>query len=229
MTPQRRIRVLVVDDHPMVQDGLRLFISLSAGLECVGQASSGEEAIVQCAQLQPDVILMDLVMPGIGGIEAIKAIRQRTNTVQIVALTSFAEPDLVQQALKAGAIGYVLKNVQATALADAIRAAADRRRVMAPEATEALVQAMQRDDLPDAELTERELAVLGLVAEGLTNSEIAARLWIAESTARFHVSNILSKLGAHNRAEAVRLAIEHGLMPAQRKDDPGGRERAGTG
>jgi NarL family two-component system response regulator LiaR len=207
---------MVVDDHPMVQDGLQTFISLSAGLEHVGQAQSGEDAIASCAALKPDVILMDLVMPGMGGIEAIKVLRQRYSTVQIVVLTSFAEPDLVEQALKAGAIGYVLKNVRAAALADAIRAAYDRRRVLAPEATEALVQAMQRDDLAQVELSERELAVLGLVADGLTNAEIAGRLWIAESTARFHVSNILSKLGAHNRAEAVRLAIERKLIATPR-------------
>jgi NarL family two-component system response regulator LiaR len=216
MTQPRRIRVLVVDDHPMVQDGLQLFISLSAGLEHVGQAQSGEEALVKCEELMPDVILMDLIMPGMGGIEATRAIRNRYSSVQIIALTSFAEPDLVQQVLKAGAIGYVLKNVRAETLADAIRAAHDRRRVLAPEATEALVQAVQREDTGVEELSARELAVLSLVADGLTNTEIAARLWIAESTARFHVSNILSKLGAHNRAEAVRLAIEHKLITPPR-------------
>ena len=215
MTQQKRIRVLVVDDHPMVQDGLQLFISHSAGLEHVGQAQSGEEAIVRCEELKPDVVLMDLIMPGMGGVQAIRAIRERDRAVQIIALTSFAEPDLVQQALKAGAISYVLKNVRAEMLAEAIRAAYQRRSVMAPEATEALVRAMQREDLPEVDLSERELAVLGLVADGLTNAEIAGRLWIAESTVRFHVSNILSKLGAHNRAEAVRLAIERNLLPTR--------------
>jgi NarL family two-component system response regulator LiaR len=212
-TGEKRIRVLIVDDHPMVLDGLQLFISLSAGMECVGQAQSGEEAILLCEKLKPDVILMDLVMPGMGGIEAIKAIRRRDSGVQIVALTSFAEPEQVQQALKAGAIGYVLKNVRAAELANAIRSAQARRSVMAPEATEALVQAMHRDASVGVELSERELAVLGLIVEGLTNAEIAARLWIVESTVRFHVSNILSKLGARNRAEAVRLAIEQKLIP----------------
>jgi NarL family two-component system response regulator LiaR len=216
-TGEKRIRVLIVDDHPMVLDGLQLFISLSAGMECVGQAQSGEEAILLCEKLKPDVILMDLVMPGMGGIEAIKAIRRRDSGVQIVALTSFAEPEQVQQALKAGAIGYVLKNVRAAELANAIRSAQARRSVMAPEATEALVQAMHRDASVGVELSERELAVLGLIVEGLTNAEIAARLWIVESTVRFHVSNILSKLGARNRAEAVRLAIEHKLIPRPAK------------
>jgi NarL family two-component system response regulator LiaR len=213
MTADKCIRVLIVDDHPMVLDGLQTFISLSADLECVGQAQNGEEAIALCETLQPDVVLMDLVMPGMGGIYAIRAIRAHNNTVQVVALTSFAEPELVQQALEAGAIGYVLKHVRASELANVIRSARSRRSVMAPEATEALVQAMHRNQPAAVELSERELAVLELVVEGLTNAEIAARLWIVESTVRFHVSNILSKLGARNRAEAVRLAFEYGLAP----------------
>lgn len=217
MSQEQRIRVMVVDDHPIVQDGLRLLLSLSAGLEWVGQAQSGEEAILLCAALQPDVVLMDLLMPGMGGIEAIKAIRRQRTGVQLVALTSFAEPDLVQQALKAGAISYVLKNVQAAELAEAIRAAHGRRSVMAPEATAALVQAMQHSDLDIEELSERELAVLCLIAEGLTNSQIGDQLSIADSTVRFHIGHVFLKLGARNRAEAVRIAIEAKLIPAQRK------------
>jgi two-component system, NarL family, response regulator LiaR len=219
MTQENRIRVVVVDDHPIVQDGLRLLVQLSAGLEWVGQAGCGEDALALCTETQPDVILMDLLMPGMGGIEAIKAIRQRHSKMQVLALTSFAEPDLVQQALKAGAIGYVLKNVPAAALADAIRAAHSRQSVMAPEATAALVQAMQRNSLDVDPLTERELAVLRLVADGLTNGQIASRLSIAESTVRFHIGHIFLKLGAHNRAEAVRLAIEANLIPRQRTGD----------
>lgn len=216
MTESESIGVLVVDDHPMVQDGLRLFMSLSQGLECVGQAQSGEEAIALCEKLKPDVVLMDLVMPGMGGIQAIKTIRQRNSAIQVIALTSFAEPDLVKQALKAGAIGYVLKNVQAAALADAIRSAHNRRTVLAPEATEALVQSLDSDDRPLEALSERELEILELIAEGLTNKAIAVRLSIAESTARFHTGNILSKLGAQNRAEAVKLAFDQHLIPRQR-------------
>jgi NarL family two-component system response regulator LiaR len=207
-----RIKVLIVDDHPMVQDGLRLFINMSPGLECAGQAQSGEEAIRMCQQLKPDVILMDLVMPGMGGIQAIKKIRQATPAAQIVALTSFTAPELVQQALAAGAVGYVLKNVRAAELADAIRAAYNRQRVLAPEATEALVQAMQMEGYEEANLSDREIDVLRLVAESLTNIEISTRLWIAESTVRYHVSNIFSKLGARNRAEAVRMAVAPRLI-----------------
>jgi NarL family two-component system response regulator LiaR len=210
MTAQKRIRVMVVDDHPMVRDGLRHFISLSAGLEYVGQAQSGEEAVSLCEELKPDVILMDLMMPGIGGIEAIQRIRRQDPDVQLVALTSFADPKLVQQALKAGAVGYLLKNVGMNELTDAIRSAQARRRVLAPEATEALIQAMdmaQQDDL-----SERELEILKLVAEGLTNTEIANRLWIAEPTVRFHLGNIFSKLGARNRMEAVKLATARRLI-----------------
>jgi NarL family two-component system response regulator LiaR len=196
----------------MVQDGLQMFISLSAGLECVGKANSGEEGLAFCDKLKPDVVLMDLVMPGMGGIAATEAIRQRYPAIQVLALTSFAEPDQVQQALEADAIGYVLKNVRAATLAEAIRSAHDRRSVMAPEATEALVQAVSRREPLVEELSERELKILGLVAEGCTNVAIAHRLHIAESTARFHVSNILAKLSAHNRAEAVRIAIARGLI-----------------
>ena len=210
MMAQERIRVMVVDDHPMVQDGLRHFISLSSGLEYVGQAQSGEEAVSLCEALKPDVVLMDLIMPGIGGIEAIRRIRQRDTNIQFVALTSFADPELVQQALKAGAVGYVLKNVRMTELTDVIRSAQARRRVLAPEATEALVQAMDMAEQDD--LSERELEILKLVAEGLTNTEIANRLWIAESTVRFHLGNIFSKLGARNRMEAVKVATARRLI-----------------
>jgi NarL family two-component system response regulator LiaR len=179
-------------------------------LEYVGQAQSGEEAVSLCEELKPDVILMDLMMPGIGGIEAIQRIRRQDPDVQLVALTSFADPKLVQQALKAGAVGYMLKNVGMNELTDAIRSAQARRRVLAPEATEALIQAMdmaQQDDL-----SERELEILKLVAEGLTNTEIANRLWIAEPTVRFHLGNIFSKLGARNRMEAVKLATARRLI-----------------
>lgn len=212
MTSQKCIRVILVDDHPMVQDGLRSFISLSHGLECVGQAQSGEEAIALCEELKPDVVLMDLIMPGIGGIEAIKQIRKSDTDVQFVALTSFADPELVQQALKAGAVGYVLKNVRMNELADVIRSAQARRRVLGPEATEALVQAMEMSDGEEADLSERELEILKLVAEGLTNTEVANRLWIAESTVRFHLSNVFSKLDARNRMEAVRIAAARRLI-----------------
>lgn len=212
MKAQGDIRVLLVDDHPMVQDGLRHFIMLSSGLECVGQAQTGEEAITLCEQLKPDVVLMDLIMPGIGGIEAIRRIRQRDGNIQCVALTSFADPELVHQALKAGAVGYVLKNVRIGELTDAIRSAQARRRVLAPEATEALVQAMEKAESGEEDLSDRELEILKLVAEGLTNAEIAKRLWIAESTVRFHLSNVFSKLDARNRVEAVKLATARRLI-----------------
>lgn len=210
MTAQKRIRVMVVDDHPMVRDGLRHFISMSSGLEYVGQAQSGEEAVSLCEELKPDVVLMDLMMPGIGGIEAIQRIRQQDPDVQFVALTSFADPKLVQQALKAGAAGYVLKNVNMTELTDAIRSVQARHRVLGPEATEALVQAMDMAGQDD--LSERELEILKLVAEGLTNTEIANRLWIAESTVRFHLANVFSKLNARNRMEAVKIATAQRLI-----------------
>jgi len=215
------IRVMIVDDHPIVQDGLKMVVSMSPGLSLVGQASSGEEAVSLCAAAssatRPDVILMDLIMPGMGGIEAIRRIRQAHPAIQIVALTSFAEPEQVQQALKAGAIGYLLKNVKAATLREAVRSACARRTVMAPEATEALVQAMNTRGAETNELSEREMEILKLVADGLTNAGIGERLYIAESTARFHVSNILLKLGASNRTEAVKIALERRLIKPPEK------------
>jgi NarL family two-component system response regulator LiaR len=221
MSEGTAIRVLIVDDHPVVQDGLKLVVSMSPGLQLVGLTSNGEEAVELCAKLSPanlpDVILMDLLMPGMGGIEAIRRIRQAHPSVQIVALTSFAEPEQVQQALKAGAIGYLLKNVKAAALREAVRSAYARRSVMAPEATEALVQAINSNDGAQTDLSERELEILRLVAEGLTNAEIGQRLFIAESTSRFHVSNVLLKLGASNRTQAVKIALERNLIKSPSK------------
>jgi NarL family two-component system response regulator LiaR len=221
MSEGTAIRVLIVDDHPVVQDGLKLVVSMSPGLTLVGLASNGEEAVELCARAPaaslPDVILMDLLMPGMGGIEAIRRIRQARPSIQIVALTSFAEPDQVQQALKAGAIGYLLKNVKATALREAVRSAHAKRSVMAPEAMEALVQTINDRDEEQSDLSERELEILRLVAEGLTNAEIGQRLFIAESTSRFHVSNVLLKLGASNRTQAVRIALERNLIKSPSK------------
>lgn len=203
-------RVLVVDDHAVVRGGLRLFLLAFDDLDLVGEANSGERALAQCADLQPDVVLMDLVMPGIGGVEAIRLIRQRHPTVQVIALTSFPEDELVQAALRAGAIGYLLKTISAGDLAQAIRAAAAGQPTLAPEATQAL---LRQAGLPPVgrDLTQRERQVLALLVQGLSNADIAAQLVVSESTAKFHVSNILAKLQAGSRAEAVAIALQGGL------------------
>ena len=205
------IRVMVVDDHAVVRSGLRLFLMAFDDLELVGEASDGKEALRLCAEVRPDVVLMDLVMPGMNGVEATQVIREQYARVQVIALTSFPEEDLVQAALEAGAISYLLKNVSALDLASAIRAAYAGRSTLAPEAAEALVQRARGPKLGH-DLTDREREVLALLVEGLSNLAIAERLVISESTAKYHVSNILSKLEASSRAEAVALALQQHIV-----------------
>jgi len=211
-----KIRVMVVDDHTMVRRGLATMLKVRPDLELVGEATNGQEALRLCAQLRPDVILMDLLMPEMGGVEATRLIRDRWPEIQVVALTSFQEKDLVREALQAGAISYLLKNISSEDLAAALREACAGRSTLAPEAIGALLQADRPAppptlDLPDAfDLTPREREVLALMIEGMTNPEIAERLVVSRATAKAHVSNILSKLGVSNRAEAVALALTSG-------------------
>jgi len=207
------IRVLVVDDHAVVRSGLAAFLLAYDDLELAGEASSGEEAIRRCRQVQPDVVLMDLVMPGMDGAAATRAIRAQFPKVQVIALTSFPEQEMVQAALQAGAIGYLLKNIAAEELAGAIRAAHAGRPTLAPEATRALIQASTQPPRLGHDLTAREREVLALMIEGLNNTAIAERLVVSRSTIKFHVSSILSKLGASSRTEAVALAVQHDLVP----------------
>jgi NarL family two-component system response regulator LiaR len=206
---------MLVDDHAVVRSGLSAFLIAFDDLELVGEAGSGEEAMRLCDQVRPDVVLMDLVMPGMDGAAATRAIREHCPEIQVIALTSFKEETLVQGALEAGAIGYLLKNVSADELVDAIRAAHAGRPTLAPEAAQVLIRATRSAAEPPPlghDLTPREREVLALMVEGLNNPEIAERLVVSRSTVKFHVSSILSKLGASGRTEAVALAVQHDLV-----------------
>ena len=211
-TSFKPIRVMVVDDHTMVRRGLATFLKVFDDLEMAGEAASGPAAIQLCAQHQPDVILMDMVMPDMDGATATRLIRKQFPKVQVLALTSFKEEILVQSALQAGAIGYLLKDVSADELADAIRAAHAGRSTLSPEAAQALVHAASQPPAPGLDLTERERAVLALMVEGLNNTQIAGRLTVSPSTVKSHVSNILSKLSVASRTEAVTLALRNHLV-----------------
>jgi NarL family two-component system response regulator LiaR len=209
------IRVMIVDDHAMVRRGLAAFLKAHTDLELVGEARNGEQALQMCARARPDVILMDLVMPEMDGTTATRLVRERHPQMHVIALTSFQEKELVQKALRAGATSYLLKNVSAHDLAAAIRAAHAGRSTLAPEAIQALVQADNQEPVPGHDLSAREREVLALLVKGLSNPEIAARLSVSRSTAKAHVSNILSKLDVSNRAEAVALAVQHNLVADQ--------------
>lgn len=211
--PSERIRVMLVDDHAVVRSGLAAFLMAFDDLELVGEAADGSEAVRICERVQPDVVLMDLIMPEMDGATATRLIRERFPQTQVVALTSFKEDDLVQAVLEAGAIGYLLKNVSTEELADAIRSAHAGRPTLAPEATQALIhQATRRNStMLGDDLTEREREVLRLMVQGLNNTAIAEELVVSRSTVKFHVSNILSKLQATSRTEAVAFTLQNNL------------------
>ena len=213
MTISQPIRVMLVDDHTMVRRGLATFLHAFDDLELAGEAESGEAALKLCAEVSPDVILVDMVMPEMDGAATTRLIRQQFPHVQVLALTSFKEGDLVKHALEAGAIGYLLKDVSADELVQAIRAAHAGRATLSPEAAQALVETANQPPAAGFDLTERELEVLALMVEGLNNMQIAGRLTVSSSTIKSHVSNILSKLGVASRTEAVSLALRNRIVP----------------
>lgn len=212
MTPTQPIRVLLVDDHTMVRRGLATFLMVYDDLELAGEAANGEAAIQLCAQQKPDVVLMDIMMPGMDGVAATRAIRQQFPQAQVIALTSFKEEAMIQGVLQAGAIGYLLKDVSAEELAQAIRAAHIGRATLSPEVTQTLVHAASQPPAPGGDLTSREKEVLALLVNGSSNIEIAEKLVVSASTVKSHVSSILSKLGVSSRTEAVALAIRHQIV-----------------
>jgi DNA-binding NarL/FixJ family response regulator len=210
------IRVLIVDDHGVVRRGLRGFLDLLDDIEVVGEAENGRQAVDLAARLQPDVVLMDLLMPELDGLGAITAIKATQPDIEIVALTSFIEEEKVTTALEAGASGYLLKDADADEVASAVRAAHQGEVHLDPAVTRLLAQRMRaRKTAPEPvePLTDRELEVLGLLGKGSSNKEIATALTITERTARTHVSNILGKLDLSSRTQAALYAVERGLVP----------------
>ncbi|MGD2039388.1 MAG: response regulator transcription factor [Anaerolineae bacterium] len=203
---------MVVDDHAVVRGGIEYSLLALDDIEFVGSAASGSEALRLCDEVQPDVVLMDMVMPGMDGVATTRALLERLPRVRVIALTSFQEGRLVQDALQAGATSYLLKDVELDDLQNAIRAAYDGRSILAPEAAKALAQATAEPQKIGQDLTDRERQVLALVVSGLSNAEIAGRLEVSLSTARFHLSSILSKLEAANRAEAAAIAVKNRLI-----------------
>lgn len=206
------IRIMLVDDHNIVRKGLRLFLSRDHDLEIVGEAANGVEALEQARKLRPDVILMDLLMPVMDGITAITQIRKELPETEVVALTSVLEKALVVGAIRAGAIGYLLKDTDASELRKAIKTAAAHQVQLSPQASTYLLREIRVPDQP-VNLTERELDVLRLLAQGRSNKEIAQQLYLVEDTVKAHVKHILSKLGVHSRTQAALYAIQIGLIP----------------
>ena len=213
MANGNRIRVLVVDDHDMVRRGLTTFLLIFDDLALAGEAASGAEALAACAEVQPHVVLMDLMMPAMDGPTATAAIKAQFPHIQVIALTSFAEPGMLQRALQAGAISYLLKNVSADELHAAILAAYAGRSILAPEAAQALIQIATQPPRPGQDLTVREREVLALLVKGLSNTAIGTRLVVSPATVKAHVSNILAKLQVSSRTEAVALAVQHHVVP----------------
>ena len=209
MEQTERIRVMVVDDHYMVREGLKVFLSTIDDIEVVGEAENGAEAVERCLELRPDVVLMDMLMPVMDGATATGRIREARPSTQVVALTSFVEQELVQEALDAGAISYLLKDAGPEKLAQAIREAVAGRGTIDSSAMQAIIEG-RRDEV-GVDLTPREREVLSLLAAGLSNNEIAERLTLSTGTVRLHVSNVLTKLEAPNRTSAAIIAMKHGL------------------
>ncbi len=206
------IKVMIVDDHMLVRDGINLLLATFDDIQVISVVDSGDKALRFCKQEQPDVILMDLVMPNQDGPETIERIMKYFPEIKVIALTSFVEEDLVVRSIQAGAIGYLLKNVSAEKLAEAIHAATLGQSTIESMAAQILLQASQKLTQVGDNLTERERQVLALIAEGMTNKEIAQQLSLSHGTVRVYVSHVLAKLGVGNRTEAARLALENNLV-----------------
>jgi two-component system, NarL family, response regulator LiaR len=206
------IKILLVDDHTVVRSGLSKFLMVNKDFKLVGEASDGDEAVKMASLHKPDVILMDLAMPGKDGITATREIKQKYPSVKVIALTSFSDQNMVQGALQAGATGYLQKNVTAAELASAIRSAFEGKMTLSSEAVQALANSTAQPQIAGNTLTERERDVLRCMVDGMNNNEIAEKLVISLGTVKFHISNIFQKLGVDSRVEAVKMAMEQKLI-----------------
>ena len=213
MSETKIIEVIIVDDHPIVRYGLQTVLFTFDDISVIGEAGNGLDAVALCAETQPDVILMDIVMPGMNGVETTRVILERYPQIKVIVLTSFQNQDLVQGALEAGAVGFLLKDTPKEILGDAIRSAYAGRSILSLEATQALIRAKTSPPKPGHDLSPREREVLALVVEGLSNDEIADRLMISANTVRKHVSACMAKLGAANLAQAAAEAVRHEIVP----------------
>jgi len=213
MSESKPIKVMIVDDHPVVRDGLKPLLLDKDDMELAGEAGSGRETLARCQESTPDVILMDMAMPGMDGLETTRAVLDQYPQVKIIILTNFPDEELVQGALEAGAIGYLLKNVTINTLANAIRSAYAGQSTLSPEATKALMQTRAHPQRLGDDLSPREREVLAMVVQGLSNDQIAERLTISPFTVKNHVSACISKLGAANRTQAATIAVEYRLIP----------------
>jgi DNA-binding NarL/FixJ family response regulator len=206
------IRVLVVDDHAVVREGLRSFLELQEGIEIAGEAEDGQEAVSAAERLRPDVVLMDLVMPKVDGLEAMRALRERLPRTRVIVLTSFLDEDKLLPALRAGAAGYLLKNAQPSEVARAVRAAHAGEAVLDPVVAAQLVETLSEGEDPLDTLTPREREVLELIGRGFANKRIALELDVSEKTVKTHVGHVMAKLGVTDRTQAALVAVRAGLI-----------------
>jgi len=206
------IKVLIVDDHPLVRHGIKTLLDVYDDIEVIGEAENGQEALEMCKKNKPDVVLMDLIMPGVNGIEATKEIMKNWSYIKVVTLTSFVDKKLIEDSLKAGAIGYVLKNISGDKLVATIRDADKGKSTLSSEASDFLISNIKKPPVADYQLTSQEKNILACLVDGLSNKKIAQKLVLSLSTVKFHVSNILNKLGVSSRTEAVSLAIKNKLV-----------------
>jgi len=212
MDEEKTVKVIIADDHMVIRNGIRAVLSVYDDVELVGEAVNGQEAVELCEKYGPDVVLMDIMMPVMGGIEATAAVMGRWPDTKIIILSSYKDSELVEGALKAGALSYLLKNASAEEIIKAIRDAHGGESMISPEVTQVLISGVKKEKLKTFSLTRREKEILALMVEGLSNKEIARRLVVTNYAVKFHVSNILSKLGVYSRSGAVSLALKQDLV-----------------